>query len=106
MKRNRISFERHKQIGTYLAVLHRQIGALLVEVSRAEGKSASVTRNLDKFYWRLTQIRSQLENVMFRDYPKEADIWIYYPGDTLRDDLAPFEDFLKTLDESDGRGEP
>jgi regulation of enolase protein 1 (concanavalin A-like superfamily) len=103
MKRNRISFERHKQIGTYLAVLHRQIGDLLVEVSRAEGTSASVTRNLEKVDWRLTQIRSQLENVMFRDYPKEGDIRIYYPGDTLRDDLVPFEEFLKRLDENDDR---
>jgi len=99
MKRQRLSLERHKEIGKYLYRLQDEIGSLLSEISRAEGVSAMPTRNIEKVYSLLIKLRSGMENVMFRDYPKEGDIRIYYPGDSIDEtNLTTFETFIQTLD--------
>jgi len=96
MKRKRLDFARHKEIGLYLYRLNDEIGELLCEVSNAEGRNARITQNLEKIYQTIFKIRSQMENILFRDYPNQADIFIYYPGSS-RNEMTVFEDFINSL---------
>gem|GEM_PF-3233018 len=101
MRRQKLTLERHKELGRYFSRLQEEIGDLLCEVSHAEGKTTP-TRTLEKIYSLLARLRSQMETVLFRDYPKEGDIRIYFPGDAIDEQsIEIFEQFIQTLDLGD-----
>jgi hypothetical protein len=78
-----LSLERHKEIGKELKQMHNDISSLLVEVGNAypiSGKRGKALKHIQQISNSLIEARSELENLLFQDFPDDATTKFYYGG--------------------------
>lgn len=75
-----MTMQRHREIGSRLYRLNEELTHLAVEVSNAEGVVSPVARRFDRLLSALLGLRSEMENAMFRRYPQDGDVRVYFPG--------------------------
>lgn len=74
-----ISIERHREIGAKLREIHEWTQRLLIdEVQPAYGKSSKQVLNLVKLSNRILELRSTMEDGLFKEHPGEATVYVYY----------------------------
>ena len=73
--RNKMTLEDHKTLGANLVVLRKSImDCWLTVPTKKEG------RKLRAMQESVDRIRSSMEDRLFKEYPEDASIYIYYPG--------------------------
>jgi len=91
--KKKMSFERHAEVGDELRRIRGFITKLTVEIANAypvNGKKGKAFRALRKAEWNIDQVRSELENRMYEDYPQDATTRVYYGGvDQLESTTKP-----------------
>jgi hypothetical protein len=83
-RRTALTIDEHREIGAILHNFDRRLGAVLAQLSnRHEVKVRLLDRLLD-IDRRLGQVRSELEDVLFRQYPRDprAGTSVYYPSNS------------------------
>jgi len=77
-KKSGFSLEMHLEIGRKLHQMNKELTLLTVSISESYpiGKVKHVGRMLDE----LSELRSQHDCELFREFPKDAKVQIYYPG--------------------------
>lgn len=84
--KGQISFERHVEIGNELKRIRGLLVTLAVEIGNAypvTGQKGKAYRALGKAYSSIDQVRSELEERMYEEYPQEANTHIYYGESSL-----------------------
>lgn len=71
----------YKELGEYLSRLNSELVDEIVTTSKIKGKTNIHTEHLRKCIKNLSNLRSELEECLFIEYPKEANTKIFYPGD-------------------------
>lgn len=82
-----LTFEEHQAFARALKVMSRQISTMLVRTSNTKSKSAhrkNALKNLSKVNHLIGMIRSEMEELGFKDFPEKFSIHIYY-GNTTDD---------------------
>lgn len=70
-RKSGLSLERHLAIGTWLNELQQEITHLAVEIPNAEGVNSKIAKKMDKLEQALSEVRTELENCMFKHHSKE-----------------------------------
>ena len=79
--KNRLTFEEHKEVASRVKDIRHLLFGLLDKTNAGMRKEHQM--NLSRAIDHLDKYRSDLEDVMFRDHPHEANIGIYY-GNEVR----------------------
>ena len=77
-----LSFEQHQNIGEELFRIREYIVHLCCEVGNAypiTSKKGKAYRELTKAYKSIDEARSELEEMLFKDFTNQADVHVYYP---------------------------
>ena len=67
-KENKITFKEHKEFGRLSKIFNDKLAESITKKKTREIKSLKL----------LSQLRDNLEEIMFKDYPKKATTKIYY----------------------------
>jgi hypothetical protein len=90
MTRRKLSIDEHKALAALLLDVREGLLAGLRAISGCR-LTTRVGRHLDAALWKVDAARSELEDQMFRDWPREpeADIHVYYPRRELKCQTQP-----------------
>jgi hypothetical protein len=90
MARRTLSVDEHKALAALLLDVRDGLLAGLRAISGCK-LTTRVGRHLDAALWKVDAARSELEDQMFRDWPREpeADIHVYYPRRGLKYQSPP-----------------
>ena len=84
MGKPRFSFEKHKNTGSKLKRARGELLTLSVEIANSYPHTAKVCRLANKAVSAIDDLRSELDNQLFKDCPAETsrDEWkdVYYGG--------------------------
>lgn len=72
-----MTLEEYKELGLKLAILHDR--AVQLSVKRATTKRELRSSIEEKLAKQLRTVRSLLEEMLFKDYPKDATTYVFYP---------------------------
>lgn len=75
-----LTLAEHKRIGAELREMKCNLQSRYVIVANTIGKTKRPCRDLDRALDLIDRARSDLDDVMFRDYPAEATADFYYGG--------------------------
>ena len=67
----RFSFEKHQEVGKELKVIRDHLLKLSVEIRTAYPKQAKVSRQSEKVYKAIDELRNVLDDCFFEEYPDE-----------------------------------
>ena len=85
MSKSTFSFEKHQDTGSKLKAVHRQLSTLIVEIGSSYPVGSKSCRLAEKAAKAIGELRSELENQLFRDFPartsKDESRGVYY-GET------------------------
>lgn len=78
----KFTYGKHKVTGGMLKDMQLQVSTLFMELCDSYGKSCKAVKILRKLEGNLLQLRSELDNQSYRDYPetKEEDRCMLYYG--------------------------
>ena len=79
VKKVHLARDRHQKIGTALYKMQNALRDLQVEIGNTYSLNSKEIGLLDRAVSLMDQIRSELENRMFKEYP-DAPLRTYYPG--------------------------
>jgi len=91
-RKTKMTLDEHREMGLYLARANDELVGRSVTISNSKSKSdpraGRVDRSLKRAIDGLRQARSELENMMFADYPEETRgqdaLQVYYPTQVIR----------------------
>lgn len=75
-----LTMKEHREVGARLYVLRNELWGITVLLSRAYPIQSPICRLVERMARTADELRSNLENAMFREHPKDAEIRVYYPG--------------------------
>jgi len=86
-RKTKMTLDDHREMGLRLRVVDDELSGQYTKIRNSKSKSDpranKVCRSLDKAIWSLRQTRSELENMMFVDYPgmrtDPSATLVYYP---------------------------
>lgn len=78
-KRSGFSLETHLEIGKKLHQMRKELVSvsMVIHESYSLGKIKHIGKVIDE----IDRLRSDLDSSLFREFPKDAKVQIYYPGD-------------------------
>ncbi|MFF2731813.1 hypothetical protein ACFVS9_28380 [Streptomyces sp. NPDC058008] len=82
MTKPRLSAEEHQQLGLRLAAIRDELlhlGTDLMNAYPKYGPEAVPARRLTAAYEAVDQARCELDNLMFREHPRQGETTFYYP---------------------------
>ena len=82
--KKRLTIDEHKQIAAQLFQIREQLIHISVMVLNAYPHKRKFVSLPGKAMNMIDQLRSDLEDEMFEDFPNQADVYIYYPGSQER----------------------
>jgi len=71
-----MKFEDYVKIGSDLKELNEQLCDFIVQTSKIRKKTSPIMKRADKAMKALTQLRSDLEELMFFEHPKSLDVLV------------------------------
>jgi hypothetical protein len=80
MKTTKLTIEEHRELGAELKTVRSVLMKRSVQVGNTYGVTAKTHRRIDKALRALEGAKSELENQLFLDHPKEATHGVYYEG--------------------------
>jgi hypothetical protein len=83
MKKRGLSFDRHKEIGKKLSEIDDYLTHIACEIGNAYPlniRNGKPFRALGKTRSGFSMLRSELEELFYKDCPDQASKYIYYPG--------------------------
>lgn len=90
----KLSLNEHKEVGKRLRIVNFNLSKALIVLSRGHGNTKSPTPRLEKLIDKMNSIRSELDSILARDYPKlprEEFLEIYFGGTPIKDCLTEDE---------------
>ena len=75
----KITIEKHREIGAKLQEIQSFFVNLETDLSRDQGKSCEAAKAAHAIYKKLTFLRSEMEGICYRAFPRQADIDVYFP---------------------------
>ncbi|MFH9959045.1 hypothetical protein ACH4OX_33180 [Streptomyces roseolus] len=79
----RLTFEEHTEMGHALARIQDELQNRSVRLANAyprSGPEAIPEKKLDQACKALSEARSALEELLFKEHPERAGVTVYYPG--------------------------
>lgn len=75
-----LSLAEHRKIGAELHAIQHRLTQIGVDLANRLGKASRVGRRAFQLGHVLTQVRSELDDILSRDFPDDFDTRVYYPG--------------------------
>jgi len=79
MKHKKLTFEDHKRLSRLLRGVRHGLLEVL-GITSGCGMKTRIDRELMMAIKKVDRVRSRLEDLMFVEWPEQADVFIYYPG--------------------------
>ena len=73
---------------TRLATLLQEAEKIMLTHERSRGKTKPINKHFDKACNHISEVRSQLEEMMFLEHPKQATTYLFYPGEVKASEKA------------------
>ena len=78
MKRGKLTMQEHREYGTKFKQLNKYFITQICKVSNTYGHSKKISKIIAKCERCFMELRSEMENQCYRDYPQDANTHIYY----------------------------
>jgi hypothetical protein len=78
-KKSGFSLETHLEMGKKLHQMRKELVSVLMAMS--ESYPLEKVKHIGRILDELSQLRSDLDSSLFREFPQNAKVQIYYPGD-------------------------
>jgi hypothetical protein len=75
----RFTLEQHVEMSALLREVRSKLQTKSIQLGRAYPKNDKTVRKLFKVVGLMDEVRSEMEEHLFRDCPREANIDVYYP---------------------------
>ena len=75
-----LTLDAHRLIAAILHTVHAEIICIHVDLANLLGKSHRASVRAGRAAREVSTARSELEEVLYRDYRRDFDIRVYYPG--------------------------
>jgi len=81
MKRQRLTYREHITLGKELYKMRNCMVKRAVQISNAYGVSKKPGKLADRAYTVIDNLRCEMDDQLYRDYPGIANPYIYYPNE-------------------------
>ncbi len=84
----KLEFKDHLRISKQLKRQRKELIDLVVQLGKVYPKNSKVARIVEKARKTVDGLRCELENLLFREYPKDCQTGIYYGDEILSDEYG------------------